>query len=142
MVVVLIRLIPEEAKDQIRAREAAKDDNKGEDHRFPADRLDEGVENFREGVCGDTGAADFVRVAVHALAPVLADGFQCRGARRSIAFVGCVLLCASSHLCHDIRHRFEGLLVHVPRHCGPEAVDEVRASCQQEDVEDELGVEG
>lgn len=74
VVVVLIRLIPEETKDQIRAREAAEDDNESENHRFPADRLDEGIENFREGVGGDTGAADFVRVAVHALAPVLADG--------------------------------------------------------------------
>lgn len=74
VVVVLIRLIPEKAKDQIRACEAAKDDNESENHRFPADRLDEGIENFREGVGGDTGAADFVRVAVHALAPVLADG--------------------------------------------------------------------
>jgi hypothetical protein len=111
-------------------------------HGFPANRLDERIENLRKSVRGDLRSPDAGRILIHAFIPVVADRLERRKPHARIAAVLAVRFRASGHFHHNIRHGLVGFLVNVALHRGPEAVDHVDASAEQEDVEDELCVEG
>ena len=51
-----------------------------------------------------------------------------------------VFLRARGNLGHDVCYGFVCLSVDIAHHCGPEGVEYVAASAEQEDVEEELSV--
>ena len=120
-------LVAQDAESKVGDGEAAEDHEGGEEHCLVGDGLDEGVEDFREGVGGDFGAGDFHRILGHHAFPVVALGFQGGRARAEGAAVDSVVFCCVDDGGDDVCAGFEGFLVNVALDGGPEAVDHVGA---------------
>ena len=139
---LLHSLIPQNAKREIRNAEAAQHDRRREQHGLVRYRLDERVEDLGESVRGDFGAGDYERVLGREALPLGAHGFQRWGAVGGVAVVVVIVFFGFDDGRDDVGAGFEGFAVDVAAHGGPEAVDYVGAAGEEEDVEEELGVEG
>ena len=135
-VLLLHGFVSQNAKSEVRDAEAAQDNERCEEHGFVGNGLDEGVEDLGEGVRGDFGAGDFRGVLVHEAFPALAKRLQSRSAVAGRAAVLVVLFRRFDDVGDDVGARFEGLFVDVGFHGGPEAVDDVGAAREEEDVEE------
>ena len=141
-VLLLHSLIPQNAKREIRNAEAAQHDHRREQHSFVRYRLDERIENLGESVREDFGAGDFRGVLGPEALPLDAHGFQSGRAVGGGAAVVFVVFFGFDDDGDDVGACFEGFAVDVAADGGPEAVDYVGAAGEEEDVEEELGVEG
>jgi len=135
-------LVPQNAESKIRNAETSQHDQRREQHGLVRYRLDERVKNLGEGVRGDFGAGDYERVLGLEALPLGAHGFEGWRAVGGVAAVGIVVFLGFDDGGDDVGAGFEGFAVDVAAHGGPEAVDDVGAAGEEEDVEEELGVEG
>ena len=112
-------------------------------HRLCRDRLEEVVDNLRKGMRADFCSPYHGRIPLHAFLPTVADTLHSRYSRfRSIAFVVLVIPRTHGHFYQNLAGRLFGFLIHVRADGGPKSVDHVDDYCDQEEVEDELGVVG
>lgn len=135
-VLLFHRFVAQNAKREVRDAEAAQDDHRREEHCFVGNGLDERVEDLGESVRGDFGAGDYQWVLVRDAFPFGAHGLQSRDAVAGRTAVFVVLLLGLDDFGDYVGACFEGFSVDVAAHCGPEAVDDVGAAGEEEDVEE------
>lgn len=135
-VLLLHGFVSQNAKSEVRDAEAAQDDHRREEHSFVGDGLDEGVEDLGKGMRGDFGAGDLQWVLGHEALPFCAHGLQSRSAVAGRAAIFFELLFGLDDLGDYAGARFESFSVDVASHCGPEAVDNIGAAGEEEDVEE------
>lgn len=111
-------------------------------HGLVRNGLNEGVEDFRKRVRRHACPPNGAWILVHASLPVVAHRLQRRRPRRRVTPVFAVVLRAHGHLGQNVGNGLFGFLIDVGADGGPEGVDDVNEEEHEEDVEEELCVEG